>query len=97
MPSPCAEGTRWCTAAEFFVVLVCALCLRIQWGESTGTLFELILTLSEPACLLTKGWPMGNTRAGMHAPVFLMVLHRQEQQCCRLPRLKPPNERLRGS
>ncbi len=30
---------------------------------------------------------MGNTRAGMHAPVFLMGLHRQEQQGCRLPRL----------
>jgi len=44
-------------------------------------------TLSVPACSLTKGWPMKNTGTCIPALVFFMGLHRQEQQCCRLPRL----------
>src|SRR5438067_12561702 len=39
---------------------------------------RLILTLSEPTCLLTKDWPMRNTGAVMHTPVLLIGLHRRE-------------------
>ncbi len=38
----------------------------------------LILTLSVPACLLTKDWAMRNTGVCIPAPVFLIGLHWRE-------------------
>ncbi len=53
-------------------------CAPEQYYVREGDYYRLILTLSVPACLLTKDWPMRNTGAGMHTPVFLIGLHRRE-------------------
>src|SRR3989442_2124977 len=41
------QGTRWHDAAEFFVVTIRAVCLRIQWWVSSGTLFGLSLNFGD--------------------------------------------------
>jgi hypothetical protein len=59
--------------------LMDAVCLRIQWGESSGTLFGLIPAFGEH-CLLPRGntaiaHDTSSTRTGAPPPVMFLLRH----------------------